>query len=168
VESPALEAPRKAGTLPETPRDGTAKIAENDDSPKFLIDSGDPKYIEGPKPDLPIDGKPVDIIYRPPHMFALNFTKANENDEIRGITFATMTISDEAGTDFEIHLLLRDGAKPIVPIFRLTSSQVKIGETWAKPCGNFTVHVKMLDFSKTLAFPRSTLEWIKVRVQVEK
>lgn len=61
-------------------------------------------------------------------MFSLNFKGRETSEGNQGISFLTMTISGEAGSDAEIHLVVRDRSKPIEPIFRITAKTAQKGQ----------------------------------------
>ena len=123
------------------------------------IDSKDPAYATQ-APEIVADGRTVSVLYNPPPMFSVKVKAPGEKDERCSLTFATMTIVSDEGSDAEIHLLLREGSKPIKPIFRVRGSNIAKGRTWVKWCAGLNIKVKMLDFGRS----GNTLTWIKVEI----
>ncbi len=133
----------------------------------IYIDSEDPKFVEGPRPDLPTDGSPVVITYRIPRMFSLNFKDRETSEGSQGISFLTMTISGEAGSDAEIHLVVRDRSKPIEPIFRITAKTAKKGQVWRKSITGMEIEAKLLDYATDSGLSITGPALVAIKVQIK-
>ncbi|MDH7481461.1 MAG: hypothetical protein QHH26_05705 [Armatimonadota bacterium] len=167
-EKPSVPSKAKSQEKPQPKPTKTHQEPTPKPAPGALyIDSEDPRFVEGPRPDLPTDGSPVVITYRIPRMFSLNFKGRETNEGTQGISFMTMTISGEAGSDTEIHLVVRDRAKPIEPIFRITAKNAKKGQTWRKSITGMEIEAKLLDYATDsgLSITGPALVIIKVQIR---
>ncbi|MDI6828039.1 MAG: hypothetical protein QME62_06105 [Armatimonadota bacterium] len=133
----------------------------------IYIDSEDPKFVEGPRPELPTDGSPVVITYRIPRMFSLNFKGRETSEGNQGISFLTMTISGEAGSDAEIHLVVRDRSKPIEPIFRITAKTAQKGQIWRKSITGMEIETKLLDYATDSGLSITGPALVAIKVQIK-
>jgi len=177
VPAPAESEPKQAEPSPgNTSHNSTTVITpkapaadEKPAPPTADIDSGDPKYYGKSRPEIIADGKPVTVLYRPPHMFGVILKAPGEKTKRGDLTLATMTVTSERGSEIEIHILLRDKAGQIEPVGRVTPGTIRKGQAWTKSVGGLEVRIEVVDHGTSPESPvaGSPLAWLKLQVSAE-
>jgi len=134
--------------------------------PSADINTNDAKYADGQMPKLEANGKPVTVLYLPPHMFSIELTRNGKLEAY--FTFLTMTATGENGNRLEVHLTVR-GSGPegkFEPIGLIKSDATKKGQTWAGTAAGMSFKVEALDYGEWTdsPFPGSGMGWLKLRI----
>lgn len=138
--------------------------------PKVDIDAHDAKFAEGRSPKVEANGKPVTLLYFPPHMFSLVLTRGGQ--EKASLLLGTITGGGEEGPNLsEIRLAARrNTSDPELGKFQevavIYPGATKKGQTWKATAGGMDFKVEALDFGEwsDSMFPGSGMGWIELKI----
>jgi len=141
--------------------------------PKADIDSHDPKYANGSTPKIAADGRPVTVLYYPPHMFNLALTDGGA-DKV-SVAFGTVVLVGDAGNKLaEVRIALSDSSKGLgttgyETLAVIEPDKLRRGKTWRGSRAGMNITVEALDYGRweESVLPESDIGWIKLRIRAE-
>lgn len=141
--------------------------------PKVDIDAHDPKFANGQSPKVEANGKPVTLLYFPPHMFSVALTHGGQ--EKATLMFGTITAGGEDSPSLaEIRIAARrNTSDPELGKFQdvavIYPGATKKGQTWTASAGGMDFKVEALDFGEwsDSMFPGSGMGWIELKMTVK-
>lgn len=141
--------------------------------PKVDIDAHDAKFADGRPPKLEANGKPVTLLYYPPHMFSVVLTRNGQ--EAGSLMLGTITGGGGEGPSLaEIRIAARrNTSDPQLGKFQdvavIYPGTTKKGQTWNVTAGGMDFKVEALDFGEwsDSMFPGSGMGWIELRISAK-
>ena len=173
-EKPKPSSTDTAATVaPKKPAPKTATQPKATALPKVDIDAHDAKFADGRPPKLEANGKPVTLLYFPPHMFNVALTRNGQ--EKATLMFGTITGGGEEGPSLsEIRLAARrNTSDPELGKFQdvavIYPGTTKKGQKWTATAGGMNFRVEVVDFGEwsDSMFPGSGMGWIELKITVK-